>query len=118
MKLSTFIKSYKIALTSVCDKVSDWKAMFIGSIAFPDETRMKLSESHKNKIPWNKGKKMSDEQKAKLQHKKSDSHKESLKRSMSKRTSAYYEYKEHCPDVKWAYFLKNIWPMIKGDHVG
>lgn len=36
MKLSTFIKSYKIALPSVCEKVSDWKSLYLGSVAFPD----------------------------------------------------------------------------------
>lgn len=34
MKLSTFIKSYKIALSSVCEKVSDWKAIYFTSISF------------------------------------------------------------------------------------
>lgn len=34
MKLSTFIKSYKIAFSSVCEKVSDWKAIYFGSVSF------------------------------------------------------------------------------------
>ena len=34
MKLSTFIKSYKIALSSVCEKVNDWKAIYFTSISF------------------------------------------------------------------------------------
>ena len=36
MKLSTFIKSYKIALSSVCEKVSDWKSLYLASVMFPD----------------------------------------------------------------------------------
>lgn len=33
MKLTTFIKSYKIALSSVCEKVSDWGAIYFTSIS-------------------------------------------------------------------------------------
>lgn len=33
MKLSTFIKSYKIALSSVCEKVGNWKAIYFTSIS-------------------------------------------------------------------------------------
>lgn len=36
MKLSTFIKSYKIALSSVCEKVSDWESLYLVSVMFPD----------------------------------------------------------------------------------
>ena len=36
MKLSTFIKAYKIALSSVCVQIKDWKGVYIGSIIFPD----------------------------------------------------------------------------------
>lgn len=36
MKLSTFIKSYNIALSSVCEKVSDWKSLYLCSVAFQD----------------------------------------------------------------------------------
>jgi hypothetical protein len=36
MKLSTFIKSYKIALSSVCDKVNDWKSLYLGLVTFPE----------------------------------------------------------------------------------
>lgn len=55
MKLSTFIKSYKIALTSVCDKVSDWKAMFIGSITFPDETDNRITFIYSNSCDMEPG---------------------------------------------------------------
>lgn len=34
MKLSTFIKSYKIALSSVCEKVNGWKAIYFTSLSF------------------------------------------------------------------------------------
>ena len=36
MKLTTFIKAYKIALFNVSEKVSSWKSVFIGSIFFPE----------------------------------------------------------------------------------
>jgi hypothetical protein len=36
MKLTTFIKAYKIALCNVSEKVSSWKSVFIGGIFFPE----------------------------------------------------------------------------------
>ena len=37
MKLTTFIKSYKIALANINDKVADWKDVYVGSILFPEK---------------------------------------------------------------------------------
>lgn len=34
MKLSTFIRSYMIALYSICDKISDWKSAYLDSVSF------------------------------------------------------------------------------------
>lgn len=35
MKLSTFIKAYKIALSNIYSKVSDWKGAYLHTICFP-----------------------------------------------------------------------------------
>ena len=37
MKLTTFIKSYKIALANINDKVADWKDVYVASIQFPEK---------------------------------------------------------------------------------
>ena len=37
MKLTTFIKSYKIALANINDKVTDWKDVYVGSILLPEK---------------------------------------------------------------------------------
>lgn len=37
MKLTTFIKSYKIALANINDKVADWKDVYVGSILLPEK---------------------------------------------------------------------------------
>ena len=37
MRLTTFIKSYKIALANINDKVADWKDVYVGSILFPEK---------------------------------------------------------------------------------
>ena len=37
MKLTTFIKSYKIALANINDKVADWKDVYVVSILFPEK---------------------------------------------------------------------------------
>ena len=36
MKFTTFIKSYKIAISQINDKVSDWEKVYIGEIIFPN----------------------------------------------------------------------------------
>ena len=36
MKLITFIKSYRIALFNVCNRVKDWKSVYLGDVTFPD----------------------------------------------------------------------------------
>lgn len=36
MKLITFIKSYKIALFNVCNRVSAWDSVYLGDVTFPD----------------------------------------------------------------------------------
>ena len=36
MKLTTFIKSYKIALSNINNKVANWKNVYLGDIYFPD----------------------------------------------------------------------------------
>lgn len=78
-----------------------------------EEYRQYMSTVHCGKTPWNKGVKMSDDQKEKLNGPFTDSHKESLKRSMKMRRDAYYKLKESDNDLTWREFLKNIWPNIK-----
>ena len=62
-------------------------------ITFTDETRKKLSESHKGKITWNKGKSVSDEMKEKIRQKmkgrkQTEEHK--LKRAQKSLKSLHY----------------------------
>jgi len=42
MKLTTFIKAYKIALFNISDKVNEWKGVYIGDIEFPKDNEFKL----------------------------------------------------------------------------
>ena len=37
MKLTTFIKSYKLALANMGEKVAEWSNVFLGSIHFPED---------------------------------------------------------------------------------
>jgi hypothetical protein len=37
MKFTSFIKAYKVALASVCEKVSDWPKVYLGDLYLPDE---------------------------------------------------------------------------------
>ena len=37
MKLTTFIKSYKIALANINDNVADWKDVYVVSVLFPEK---------------------------------------------------------------------------------
>lgn len=38
MKLTTFIKSYKIALSGISEKVSSWPSIYLGQCIFPDKS--------------------------------------------------------------------------------
>ena len=40
MKFTTFIKAYKIALSNISGKVSDWKSVYLGDTIFPDDDNM------------------------------------------------------------------------------
>ena len=39
MKLTTFMKAYKIALSNIGDRVKDWSNVYLGDVQFPDDDR-------------------------------------------------------------------------------
>lgn len=43
MKLTTFIKAYKIALSNINDKVASWKSVYVGSILLPEKNDPRLA---------------------------------------------------------------------------
>lgn len=43
MKLTTFIKAYKIALFNISEKVIDWKGVYVGGVTFPEDNELKLN---------------------------------------------------------------------------
>ena len=38
MKLTTFIKAYKLSLAEIANKVKDWKSVYFGTVDLPNET--------------------------------------------------------------------------------
>lgn len=77
-----------------------------------EETRIKASNSHKGQIPWNLGLPMREETKEKMRKPKSEQHKEKLRKPKSEEGRKNIKLAHHTPE-----YFEKMSKIHKGKHV-